>query len=81
MASTLPIVEMPSAVSGICNREEITANFCYWMEEAVSIHIQESYKQCILQKIFSITQRKFHISLAVAASIVDVEILTSHLPN
>ena len=41
---------------GVCNREEITAHFCYWMEKAVSIHLQGYGRQCILQKMFSIPQ-------------------------
>jgi len=68
MAFMLPLGGKTAAVSGICNREDITACFCYWMEEAVSIHLQGYCMQCILQKIFSIPQaEQFHICPAVAA--------------
>ena len=36
------------------NREEITAWFCFWME-AVSIYLQGSCMQCILQKMYTTT--------------------------
>ena len=61
----LPLGEKTVAVLGICNREDITTCFCYWMAEAVSIHLQGSY---ILQKMFSIPQaEQFRICPAIAA--------------
>ena len=41
MASMLPLGEKTAA---FVNREEITACFCYWMEEAVSIHLHLAHK-------------------------------------
>jgi len=44
-ASMLPLGEKAAAVSGVCDGEKITACFCYWTEEAVSIHLQGSCRQ------------------------------------
>jgi len=68
MASILPMGEKTVAVSGICNREETTANFCYWTKEAMSIHLQGPCRQYILLKMFCVPQaEQFHICPAVAA--------------
>jgi len=64
----LPLGEKTAAVLGICNREDITTYFCYWTVEAMSIHLQGSCMQCILQKMFSIPQaEQVHICPAVVA--------------
>ena len=79
MASALPIGEKTSAVLGICNREEITA-VTGWRRLCPSIY-KSLTSNAFRRKCLAYHKGNFHISLAVAALIVDVEILTSHLPN
>ena len=76
MASMLPMGEKIAAVSGVCNREKkMTAYFCCWTKETVSIQLQRSCRQCILQKLFSIPKaEQFHICQTVTAWIVNVEV-------
>ena len=43
MASSLPLGEKTAAVSDICKQRRNNIMFCYWTEEAVSIHLQGSF--------------------------------------